>query len=64
MRFFTLEMSLILAHAHTWLEDPEVKADVGEAADAEVATVVRGGSGGSGGCGGNAITAPISSDND
>lgn len=52
MRFFTLEMSLILAHAHTWLEDPEVKADVGEAADAEVAAVVRGGSGGSGGCGG------------
>lgn len=43
MRFFTLEMSLILAHAHTWLEDPEVKADVGEAADAEVAAVVRGG---------------------
>ena len=38
-----MEMSLILAHAHTWLEDPEVKADVGEAADAEVAAVVRGG---------------------
>lgn len=40
-----MEMSLTMAYAHTWLEAQVVKADVGEAEDAEVAAVVVAGAG-------------------